>query len=174
MVISTVLKVLLHFRPTCVLYNPCRSWSVIIMPPFHQGLFFFTIGPFSFNCVSLQYPVSEKCPFLKKNYIGLYFFGIVLIFKFMIHCNSYWFWLNIEPYLAIVLRNYRFFVTLFARSSAESCRGYTKAPEGRRELQRVHESSRGQARQGDLQKTLGRPRRPAADGFWSATVFENV
>ena len=31
---------------------------------------------------------------------------------------------------------------------------YTKAPEGRRELQRVHESSRGQARQEDLQRTL--------------------
>ena len=32
-----------------------------------------------------------------------------------------------------------------------NCREYTKAPEGRREPQRVHESSRGQARQEDLQ-----------------------
>ena len=34
-------------------------------------------------------------------------------------------------------------MTPFARSSAESCRRYTKAPEGRRELQREYESSRG-------------------------------
>ena len=50
-----------------------------------------------------------------------------------------------EPYLVVVFSNYRFFVTPFARSSAERCRGYTKAPEGRIELQRVYESSRGQA-----------------------------
>ena len=55
-----------------------------------------------------------------------------------------------------------------------SCGGYAKAPEGRRDLQRVHESSRGQARQEELQRTLERPRRPLAEGFWSATVFEHV
>ena len=48
---------------------------------------------------------------------------------------------------------------------------YTKAPEGIGELQRVHESTREQARQEDLQRTLGRPRRPWADVFWTATVF---
>ena len=70
-----------------------------------------------------------------------------------------------EPYLAVVFNNYGFFATHFAQSSAESCREHTKAPEGRREFKRVEESSRGQARQGDLQRTLERPRRPAADGF---------
>ena len=52
--------------------------------------------------------------------------------------------------------------------------GYMKAPEGRKELQRVYESSRGRVRQGDLQRTLRQPRQPWADGFWSATVFEHV
>ena len=38
-----------------------------------------------------------------------------------------------EPYLAVVFSNYRFFVTPFARSSVENFRGYTKAPDGRRD-----------------------------------------
>ena len=52
--------------------------------------------------------------------------------------------------------------------------GYTRAPDGRRELQRVYESSRGRPRQGDIQRTVGRPRRPWDDGFWSATIFDYV
>ena len=43
-----------------------------------------------------------------------------------------------------------------------------------RERQRLYERSRGWAGQGDLQGTLGRPRWPRTDGFWSATVFQQV
>ena len=46
----------------------------------------------------------------------------------------------------------------YARLLVESGRGYTK----------------GRARQGDFQRTLGRQRRPRDDGFWSPTVFQPI
>ena len=79
-------------------------------------------------CESLKYPCFffRKVSTFLKSYLVYNSLVLVLIFK-------KWFWVNIEPYLVVVFSNYRFFVTPFARSSAENCRGYTKAPKGRRD-----------------------------------------